>query len=37
MNLIFANNYYYIRGGSERVFFEEMEVHLIRIIIKIRG
>jgi glycosyltransferase involved in cell wall biosynthesis len=26
MNLIFANNYYYIRGGSERVFFEEMEL-----------
>src|SRR4030042_4115435 len=26
MKLIFANNYYYIRGGAERVFFDEMEI-----------
>jgi glycosyltransferase involved in cell wall biosynthesis len=26
MKLIFANNYYYIRGGSERFFFDEMEM-----------
>lgn len=26
MKLIFANNYYYLRGGSERVFFDEMEI-----------
>ncbi len=25
MKLIFANNYFYLRGGSERVFFDEME------------
>ncbi len=24
MKIIFANNYYYLRGGSERVFFDEM-------------
>lgn len=26
MKLIFTNNYYYLRGGSERVFFDEMEM-----------
>jgi glycosyltransferase involved in cell wall biosynthesis len=26
MRIIFANNYYYLRGGSERVFFDEMEM-----------
>jgi glycosyltransferase involved in cell wall biosynthesis len=26
MKLIFANNYYYLRGGSEHVFFDEMEI-----------
>src|SRR3989304_3822752 len=26
MKLIFANNYYYLRGGSERVFFDEMDM-----------
>jgi len=26
MKFIFANNYYYLRGGSERVFFDEMEM-----------
>jgi len=26
MNLIFANNYFYIRGGSERVYFDEMNL-----------
>ena len=26
MKIIFANNYYYLRGGSERVFFDEMEI-----------
>ena len=26
MKIIFANNYYYLRGGSERVFFDEMQI-----------
>lgn len=26
MKIILVNNYYYLRGGSERVFFEEMEM-----------
>lgn len=26
MKLVFANNYFYLRGGSERVFFSEMEL-----------
>ena len=26
MKLVFANNFYYLRGGSERVFFEEMDL-----------
>jgi len=26
MKIIFANNYYYLRGGSERVFFDEMRI-----------
>jgi len=26
MKIIFANNYYYLRGGSERVFFDEMNI-----------
>ncbi|HDD45158.1 MAG TPA: glycosyltransferase family 1 protein, partial [Candidatus Desulfofervidus auxilii] len=26
MKIIFANNYYYIRGGSERGFFDEMQI-----------
>ena len=26
MKIIFANNYFYLRGGSERVFFDEMEM-----------
>jgi len=26
MKLIFANNYYYLRGGSEQIFFDEMEM-----------
>lgn len=26
MKVIFANNFFYIRGGSERVFFDEMEM-----------
>ncbi len=26
MKLVFANNFYYMRGGSERVFFDEIEV-----------
>lgn len=26
MNILFLNNYYYLRGGSERVFFGEMEL-----------
>jgi len=26
MKIIFANNYYYIRGGAERVFFDEMQI-----------
>jgi len=26
MRIIFANNYYYQRGGSERVFFDEMDI-----------
>jgi len=26
MNVLFANNFYYLRGGSERVFFDEMEL-----------
>jgi glycosyltransferase involved in cell wall biosynthesis len=28
MKLVFANNYYYIRGGVERIFFQEMELLL---------
>lgn len=26
MKIVFMNNYYYLRGGSERVFFDEMEI-----------
>ncbi len=26
MNILFANNYFYLKGGSERVFFEEAEL-----------
>jgi glycosyltransferase involved in cell wall biosynthesis len=26
MKFIFANNYYYFRGGSEQIFFDEMEI-----------
>lgn len=26
MNIIFANNYHYLRGGCERIFFNEMEM-----------
>lgn len=26
MKIVFVNNYFYIRGGSERVFFDEMEL-----------
>jgi glycosyltransferase involved in cell wall biosynthesis len=26
LRIVFANNFYYVRGGAERVFFEEMEL-----------
>ena len=26
MKVLFSNNYFYIRGGSERVFFDEMNL-----------
>lgn len=26
LKIVFANNYYYLRGGSERVFFDEIEI-----------
>lgn len=26
MKILFANNYYYVRGGSEKVFFDEMKI-----------
>jgi glycosyltransferase involved in cell wall biosynthesis len=26
MNILFINNYYYVRGGSEKVFFDEIEI-----------